>query len=99
MNIDSEIMEKIFEENIENIASVVHDIWAHWQAYLHSQCEKLPDGSLKIPKELVEQWEQQINLKYEQLTRSEKDSDIEQAYKYESIFFKILNNIVEKKDT
>ena len=56
MDIDSEIIGKKFEDNIENVASVVHDIWAHWQAYLHSQCEELPDGALKIPKELVEQW-------------------------------------------
>lgn len=96
MNIDSEVIEKKFEENIENVASVVHEIWAHWQTYLHSQCEELPDGSLKIPKELVEQWNQQIGLKYEQLTQNEKESDIEQAQKYKKTFLKIVDEIYIK---
>ena len=91
MHIDSKIIGNKFEHNIENVASVVHDIWAHWQAYLHSQCEELPDGALKIPKELVEQWNKQISLKYEYLTQSEKESDIEQAQKYKSIFLKIVD--------
>lgn len=97
MNIDSKMIEKKFEENLEDIASVVHEIWAHWQSYLHDQCTAQPDGSLIIPKELVKQWNKQINLKYNQLTPTEQSSDIEQALKYKEIFLKILKELSKEQ--
>ncbi|MEN8342596.1 hypothetical protein ABFP02_12775 [Acinetobacter baumannii] len=99
MKNDREVVEKKYDENLENIAAVVHEVWSHWQKYLHSQCIKQSDGSLKIPKDLVSQWNKQINLKYDQLTESEKNSDIEQAFKYKKIFVKIINEILEERDT
>ena len=91
MNIDKEIIEAHLEENIEKIAFVVHEVWSHWQKHLHNQCKELPDGSLRIPEELVKQWNKQITLNYKQLTQSEKESDIEQAHKYIKIFMKIIS--------
>lgn len=94
---DSKIIENKFDENLEEIASIVHDIWAHWQSYLHDQCEKQLDGSLKIPKDLVEHWNEQIKLDYNQLSEDDKKSDIEQALKYKKIFLKFINEVIETK--
>lgn len=68
-------------ELIEALAAVEHARWSHWQKYLHSQCERLPDGSLVIPSDLVSRWERQIALSYDQLTDSEKESDRDEVKK------------------
>ena len=67
---------------IEQLASIEHDRWAHWQEYMHSQCTVNGDGSLTIPKELVARWEKQINTKFIDLSESEKQSDRDQVLKY-----------------
>ena len=48
------------KELIEKLSAIEHDRWAHWQSYLHSKCERNDDGSLTIPKDLVEKWNTQI---------------------------------------
>ena len=63
------------EELIERLAHYEHRSWARWQAYLHSQCARNPDGSLIIPAALVERWERQISTPYDELTEQEKQSD------------------------
>lgn len=67
---------------IEILSAVEHDRWAHWQSYLHSKCKQNDDGSLTIPKELVEKWNTQIETSYSDLTEKEKESDREQVMKY-----------------
>ena len=67
---------------IETLSAVEHDRWAHWQSYLHSKCKENDDGSLTIPKELVEKWNTQIGTSYSDLTEKEKESDREQVMKY-----------------
>lgn len=67
---------------IETLSAVEHDRWAHWQSYLHSKCKENDDGSLTIPKELVEKWNTQIETSYSDLTEKEKESDREQVMKY-----------------
>lgn len=64
---------------IEDLASVEHERWAHWQRYLHDQCEQLADGRLAIPAHLVKRWEEQIETPYELLSDREKESDREQV--------------------
>lgn len=66
----------------EKLAAIEHERWAHWQAYLHAQCERQPDGSLVIPAALVAHWERQIATPYEQLTEREKDSDRTEVDRY-----------------
>ena len=66
---------------IEELAAIEHARWAHWQKYVHSQCERLPDGRLAIPCHLVERWEKQIETPYDDLSEKEKDSDREQVEK------------------
>ncbi len=67
------------DELIERLANIEHNRWAHWQKYLHSCCIKNEDGSLTIPKDKVDRWENQIKTKYCALSEKEKDSDREQV--------------------
>ena len=67
---------------IEELASVEHERWSHWQRYLHEQCVSGADGSLTIPADLVRQWTTQMNTPYTQLSEKEKDSDREQVQRY-----------------
>lgn len=67
---------------MERLAAIEHERWAHWQRYLHDQCARLDDGSLVIPKELVERWEAQITTPYADLTPEERESDRDQVRRY-----------------
>lgn len=67
---------------LESIAAVEHERWAHWQDYLHSQCDQLEDGSLRIPAHLVTRWKKQAATAYADLTEKERDSDRDQAREY-----------------
>ncbi|MGW1362930.1 hypothetical protein ACWCQP_36675 [Streptomyces chartreusis] len=75
---------------IESLASVEHERWAHWQRYLHSRCVRDHDGSLKIPAELVQRWESQMNTPYSELSEKEKESDREQVRRYLPIITEML---------
>lgn len=78
------------EALIEQLAAVEHERWAHWQKYLHGQCQRNTDGSLTIPSELVERWETQIATPYSDLGAEEKESDREQVQRYLPILDKFL---------
>ena len=67
---------------IEELASAEHERWAHWQRYMHSQCQRMDNGSLVIPPDLVARWESQIQRPYNALTEEEKKSDREQVLRY-----------------
>jgi hypothetical protein len=60
---------------LESLAAAEHARWAHWQEYVHQQCTPNSDGSLTIPAHLVERWNRQISLSYDELTENEKASD------------------------
>ena len=66
---------------VECLASVQHEIWAHWMSYLFSVCEVNDDGSVTIPADKVWRWSRQVSTDYNGLSESEKDSDREQAAK------------------
>jgi hypothetical protein len=68
-------------EALEVLACIEHQRWAHWQRYLHSNSDRQPDGSLRIPRNLVERWEKQLSTPYDQLREDEKESDREQIRK------------------
>lgn len=70
------------EAALEALAAVAHDRWSHWQEYLHNQCERLDDGSIRIPQQLVDRWERQIATTYAHLDDDERESDREQAREY-----------------
>ncbi|PBC66275.1 hypothetical protein BX265_8336 [Streptomyces sp. TLI_235] len=77
---------------IDRLAAVEHDRWAHWQQYLHDQCERRDDGSLVIPAELVSRWEEQIRTPYMDLTPEEQESDREQVHRYLPTVIEILTD-------
>jgi hypothetical protein len=66
---------------LERLANTQHTIWAHWMRYQFSKSQRLPDGSLVIPAELVARWEKQMNTLYADLSEAEKQSDRHQAAK------------------
>lgn len=75
---------------IDRLAAVEHERWAHWQQYLHDQCERRNDGSLVIPRELVSRWEEQIGTQFEELSSEEQESDREQVRQYLPLVVEIL---------
>ena len=78
---------------LEELAAVEHERWSHWQRYLHSRGDRMADGSLRFPAELVEQWERQIATPYASLSEGEKQSDRDQVDKYLPIIAEALANI------
>lgn len=46
-------------ELLELLAEHEHKRWAKWQSYLFSKSFKNDDGSVTIPKELVDRWNKQ----------------------------------------
>jgi hypothetical protein len=67
---------------VEELASIEHERWAHWQQYLHEKGVRQPDGSLILPAELVRRWDTQIATPYADLIETEKQSDREQVQRY-----------------
>lgn len=74
--------DKILDSLIDELASIEHERWAHWQRYMHSKGIVQSDGSLVIPADLVAQWERQIATPFAALSEQEKNSDREQVQKY-----------------
>jgi hypothetical protein len=70
------------EALVERLAAAEHERWAHWQKYLHDQCQRMEDGSLVIPAELVARWSAQIASPYSDLSEAERESDREQVRRY-----------------
>lgn len=66
----------------EEFAAQAHDQWAHWMKYLFSKSIKNEDGSVTIPKDLVDRWERQMNTSFFNLPTREQVSDYEQAEKF-----------------
>ena len=91
MSAASEVRKVLFSEHaIDQLAAIEHERWAHWQEYVHSQCEPQADGSLVIPTELVARWEAQIRMQYSDLSAEERESDREQVMKYLPVIVDIL---------
>lgn len=69
-------------QTVERLAAIEHERWAHWQRYVHDQCERREDGSLVVPAELVARWETQVATPYAELSEQEQESDRDQVRKY-----------------
>ena len=67
---------------MEALAAIEHQRWADWQRHLHAKCERLPDGSLRLPAECVTRWERQIATAYADLDEEEKQRDRDQVRRY-----------------
>jgi hypothetical protein len=77
---------------MEHLSAIEHGRWAHWQRYMHTKCARADDGSLTIPAELVQRWEEQIATPYAQLPESEKESDREQVRRYLPVLLAALTS-------
>ena len=75
-------IDEILEGLVEDLAAIEHERWAHWQRHVHEHGERMPDGSLLIPANLVQRWERQMALDYALLDDAEKRSDREQVRRY-----------------
>ena len=75
-------IEAKLQSAIDELAAVEHERWAHWQRYIHDKGERQPDGSLVLPRDLVERWEAQITTPFADLSEAEKGSDREQVRRY-----------------
>jgi len=74
----------MFDRNriLEKFATYSHDAWGGWMKYLFSQCqEKLNNGSVIIPIDLMERWKRQMQCPYHLLPEGEKRSNRVEAGK------------------
>lgn len=78
---DNSVNEKL-QHMLEELASIEHERWSHWQKYLHSKGTMQADGSLLLPPNLIEQWERLISTPYNALSEEEKESDRDQVRRY-----------------
>jgi hypothetical protein len=78
---------------IDILANQSHISWSNWMKYLFELCEQQQDGTVIIPKILVERWKRQINTSYEDLSLEEQSSDKLEAIKY----IKLLETYFEEK--
>ena len=65
----------------EKLAALQHQLWADWMAYLFSVSTCNENGTYTIPVEKVERWKRQMQMPYDGLPESEKESDRELADK------------------
>lgn len=88
------VQEVLHSEGLLNrLAAAEHERWAHWQQYVHEQCQPGPDGSLIIPAELVHRWTEQISRPFAELTDAEQDSDRDQVRRYLPIIAEALRRV------
>ena len=66
----------------EQFASQAHEQWAHWMKHLFKVSEENEDGSVTIPKELVDRWKRQMDTNFFLLSDQEQKSDYDQAEKF-----------------
>lgn len=80
MKTNMEVIKTLHDpELLEMLSAIEHKRWANWQRYVHSKCTRNADGSLTIPKESVDWWENEINTTYENLNERQKESDREEV--------------------
>lgn len=69
----------IREHAVEPLADYAHSAWSNWMTYLFSKSTQNADGSVTIPRELVERWTRQATTLYPGLPEGEKESDRKEA--------------------
>lgn len=77
-----DIVRQLLNALTEELASIEHERWSHWQRYMHGKGQRQQDGSLVLPANLVDRWERQMSTKYTDLDDEEKKSDREQVLRY-----------------
>lgn len=80
------------DQIIDELASIEHERWAHWQKYVHDLAQRNSDGSVTIPSDFVTKWERKITANFTDLTDSEKESDRDQVRRYLPTIKNALSN-------
>lgn len=85
---DETVVPSFAPELYEELSSIQHDIWAHWQRYLHSKLLSVTDPEdghvlyYRMDLDWFERWERQATTPYAELTPAERASDREQVNRY-----------------
>jgi hypothetical protein len=70
----------------ETLAELCHNQWSGWVQYMFSKGTFNEDGSWTMPAWAVERWKRQMETPYAELSKSEQDSDRNEADKFLSVF-------------
>lgn len=94
MTVSNTDLKAILEDEafVDRLAAVEHERWAHWQQYVHDQCQRTDDGSLVIPAQLVNRWSDQIKTPYTELSDAERESDRDQVRRYLPLITRALTH-------
>ena len=76
---EKERIEFILAEIRGRLASNAHASWAGWMAYLFENSRQNKNGSVTIPKYLVERWVRQMKTSFEDLSKKEQERDYVEA--------------------
>lgn len=66
----------------EKLAEMAHKQWSSWMDYLFSKGTFNADGTWTMPTWAVERWKRQAETPYSELSKSEQDSDRNEADKF-----------------
>lgn len=66
----------------ERLADLCHKQWSGWLNYMFSKGTFNPDGTWTMPAWAVERWKRQMETPYSELSKSEQDSDRNEADKF-----------------
>ena len=78
---EESVPEKKVDKLVEQLADYAHNAWSGWMEYLFEKCTVNKDGSMVIPKDLVDRWMMQLGTNYEELSEEMKESDRKEARK------------------
>ncbi len=76
----------------ERLADNAHSSWSNWMAYLFEHSKHNKNGSVTIPKKLVNKWKRQMETSFEDLIPAEKWSDYAEADKIMNLLKACLTN-------
>lgn len=67
------------ESHREGLAEYAHKAWSGWMDHLFKNSVRHADGSVTIPRTLVDRWMRQMRTPYAELSENEKRSDLKEA--------------------
>lgn len=66
----------------DKLAAYAHDeSWTGWMEYLFGKCVPGDEGTLIIPADLVDRYQQLMNTSYDKLSTAARQSDLAEADK------------------
>lgn len=83
----------------ETLADYAHVSWTGWMEYQFRLSILNADGSVTIPKPLVDHWKGQLETAYKDLPEKEKNSDRHEADRVLAIFEAASTVVLDEKAT